>query len=330
MKTKKPPAKERNKNVENYVNQKISEVKKLKEKDFSDFNTNSEMYKMLSDLIVTNNKGYRGIVITAIVGLHLDQKYDPLNNFYGCNPRAIFENGIYLALVSNKIPCGKSDPLNVAKGVSKLDESWRSTKEARAVINFIKKILNEKNTKDKENLINYFFFRLVNYAESINKIEINTKILNGDITKRLLGEKISTFIVSHPERGSTPQFVVGKILENIYLHSKVEVMGMGESVFGTNTTSKKPADIWTRLEEKIINLYEITVKKIDLKRIEDCFSVLSQMNEINSSITFICQLTENTKDINLINGTYCYKNKIFDFIGSTELVLQKTKIKWQD
>lgn len=49
---------------------------------------------MLTSLIEIKAKGFRGMVATAIVGLEIDPSYDPLNNFYGCNPRSIFEKGI--------------------------------------------------------------------------------------------------------------------------------------------------------------------------------------------------------------------------------------------
>ena len=58
-----------------------------------------------------------------MTGLHLNDSYDPLNNFYGCNPRSIFEGGIWYALQENGIPCGKSDPLNVAKNINELNEA---------------------------------------------------------------------------------------------------------------------------------------------------------------------------------------------------------------
>lgn len=77
------------------------------------------------------------------------------------------------------------------------------------------------------------------------------------------------------------------------------VVGGEESVFGTNTTSKKAADIWVEEDGKPVNLYEITVKKkVDIKRLSDslhalhALHALHDMNVLDSNIHIICRLPD--------------------------------------
>ena len=73
---------------------------------------------ILKELIPIKAAGFRGIIITAIAGMHIDIKFRASENFYACNPRSIFEKGLHEVLQYYKIPCGKSDPLNVAKNIN--------------------------------------------------------------------------------------------------------------------------------------------------------------------------------------------------------------------
>jgi hypothetical protein len=141
----------RNSDGRTYVNTKIAIAKTKSTKDFPEFTEKTSVYKLLTDLIEINVKGFRGIVVTALVGMHLIDDYDPLNDFYKCNPRSIFEEGIWYALKDNGIPCGKSDPLNVAKNTSQLDENWakgrRPQSAATAVFKFLQMVTKEDDIK---------------------------------------------------------------------------------------------------------------------------------------------------------------------------------------
>lgn len=96
--------------------------------------------------------------------------------------------------------------------------------------------------------------------------------------------------------------------------SKVEVVGGDESVFGTNTTSKKPADIWLEIEGMPTNLYEVTVKPVSKKRLDDSLDALQSTGHINHPVTFICRLDSDVQDLNLVGGSFDYKGKRFDFV----------------
>lgn len=314
---------ERNISARYYVNAKLEHAKAARENDFLEFKHNDEMNELLTNLIEVNAKGFRGIVITAIVGLHLNPKYDPLNDFYACNPRAIFEEGIWYALNENAIPCGKSDPLNVAKNINQLDEAWatgrRPQKAAMAAVNFLRLVVQSKG-KRREKLIDYFFYRLFCYAQSLGQYVIAQAESKG-ASNRQQAERLIQFSMDFPESGNIPQYLIALLLAEIFASSELEVCGGNESVFGTNTTSKKPADIWTEAEGLPINLYEVTVKKVNLKRLDDCIDALRSLNGLDLPVTFICRIPEDVSDITLVNDTLIYKGKTFDFIDIREFVI---------
>lgn len=76
---------DRNQHVQYIVNARIEHVKTLTESNFLRIKNKSEIAKILEDLIEINVNGFRGVVLTALVGMKLDDQYDPLTNFYGCN-----------------------------------------------------------------------------------------------------------------------------------------------------------------------------------------------------------------------------------------------------
>lgn len=312
---------ERNEKAKQFILDKLDLVSELKEKDFKDLLDDQKLKSTLKDLICVNAKGFRGIVATAITGKFLDREYDPLNNFYSCNPRSIFEQGIYYAFGERGIPCGKSDPLNVAKNVNILDDEWakgkRPEKSAKAVIDFLSRIESESDCKRKQKIINFFFYKLLEYAKNKSsfKIEIPEE---EQISNQEFANKLSKLVIEYPESGTVPQFVIFKLLTKLYDNTETIVKGGDDSVFSTNTTAKKPADIWLTSNEQIFNLYEITIKKIDKKRLDDCLQSLDDLNVLDKPVHFICRLPEDIKTLEKYKeGALIYKEKTFNFIDIT-------------
>lgn len=307
---------ERNHAGQYYVNTRLGVAKTKQEDDFPEFTSGSNVHKLLTDLIEVNAKGFRGVVVTALTGIHLNGIYDPLNNFYGCNPRSIFEGGIWYALQENGIPCGKSDPLNVAKNANQLNEDWargrRPQSAALAVVNFLRLVMESKQNK-RARLVDYFFFRLWKYSQSIVEYELS-EIEASDHSNQIIGSKLVDFTLKYPESGNLPQYLISQLLSGLFRVSTVEVVGGNESVFGTNTTSKKPADIWLEIEGTQTNLYEVTVKPVSKKRLEDSLDALQSTGHINNPVTFICRIDSDVQDLDLVDGSFEYKGKRFDFV----------------
>ena len=307
---------ERNNSGKYYVNTRLCVAKKKVFEDFPEFSATTEVYKLLSDLIEVNAKGFRGVVVTALTGLHLDDAYDPLNNFYGCNPRSIFESGIWYALQENGIPCGKSDPLNVAKNANQLNEDWakgrRPQSAAMAVVKFLRIVMKSGKIK-RARLIDFFFFRLWKYAESGTGDEV-VEVESSSESRQTLGYRLVDFTLKFPESCNLPQYLVSQLLLGVFRGSQTQVVGGDESVFGTNTTSKKPADIWLKVEDIETNLYEVTVKPVSKKRLDDSIGALNSTGHLNHSVTFICRLPTDVTELDIVNGSYTYRGKTFDFV----------------
>lgn len=317
-------AKDRNETVKSYITELLDKAESGDEEEFQNLPSYDELSETLDVLIRDNAKGFRGVVATAIAGRFVDKHYDFLNDFYACRPRSLFENAIYYAF-DGRIPCGKSDPLNVAKNTSVLDENWAANRgpACMAAVNFLRALAN--NPKDYEILVDFFFFRLMEYANSIKQVAIAIPETEQE-SKLQLARKLATFVLDYPESGTIPQIVVSKLMAALLNTELVNVDGGEESVFGTNTTSKKPADIWVRSEDTLTNLYEITVKKIDDKRIRDALQNIAFQNHLSVPLTFICRIPEDVKELSLDelsgdSGTLVYNNKRIDFIDIKSFIV---------
>jgi hypothetical protein len=308
---------ERNQLAKKFIKDKLKLVSGRVEKDFKSLKDYQILKDTLGKLIDVQAMGFRGIVATAITGKYLNPKYDPLNEFYECNPRSIFENGIFYAFEEEKIPCGKSDPLNVAKNISILDDAWAKGKRpqsaAQAAVSYLKHI--EAATEEEEKkVIDYFFFRLAQYAKEVGSIKISIP-QEQEWASQIFASKLIKFFINYPESGATPQFIISKLLNKVYENSEITVCGGDESVFGTNTTSKKPADIWLEINDKPFNLYEVTVKSIDKKRLDDSIQCLRNVNMIDLPISFLCRLPIAVESLkNMEDFTLNYKGKVFNFV----------------
>ena len=299
-----------------YVSTRLGVAKTKNADDFPEYKASTEVFKLLTDLIEVKAKGFRGVVVTALTGMHLDDDYDPLNDFYGCNPRSIFEGGIWYALQENDVPCGKSDPLNVAKNANQLNEEWASGRRpqsaAMAAVYFLRMVVNA-NKKERARLIDYFFYRLSAYAQEIYKYEL-ADIEISSVSRQAIASRLVEFTLKYPEAGSLPQFLVGQLLNCVFSTSKIQVIGGDESVFSTNTTSKKPADTWLEIDGVEINLYEVTVKKVTKKRLDDSLDALRSTGHLDKAVTFICRLPENVSELEVEGGSYLHKGKRYDFV----------------
>lgn len=295
---------ERNIAAKNHVLDIYSSICDLTLDDFSKHELFSIADEILQNLIniQIKAKGFRGVVLTAIIGRYLNSEYDFLNNFYSCNPRSIFEQGIFLALKELQIPCGKSDPLNVAKNTFVLDYNWadgkRPQKAAEAVVDYLKLLHENFNISDNyEYLVKLFMFRLKELSDHQANLAITPVTATGD-TQQELAIKLWDFVSQAVEGGTIPQFFIGILLEAIYLHDKkVIVEGTRESVSGTNTTSKKPGDLVIIRDGKPFSVLEVTLKNIDSKRLSDSYDVLNELDHLDVPITFICRISEDTKSL---------------------------------
>ena len=319
---------QRNEQAKQFILTKLEHVKQYTQKDFKNLADYEDLSSILQNLIFVGAKGFRGVVATAITGKFLNPEYDPLNNFYSCNPRSIFEQGIFYAF-ENRIPCGKSDPLNVAKNINVLNDEWANGKRpqsaAQAAVDYLRRI-ESASGEEQEQIINFFFFKLVEYANSVASIQIEMPEQQ-ELANQVFGHRLLRFVLEYPESGTIPQLVVSKLMKKLYSGSSIVVEGGDESVFGTNTTSKKPADIWLESANTPYNLFEITVKKVDAKRLDDCIQSLDSVQMLDRQVSFICRIPNDISTLSGIeNGALNYKGKFFNFVDISGFLLSITSL----
>ena len=313
---------DRNQSARQYISQKLDYVAALDESIFTALTKYKIHSNTLNALIDTKTMGFRGVVATALTGKYLDPTYNPLNNFYGCNPRSIFEKGIYYAF-ENRIPCGKSDPLNVAKNINVLDNEWANGKRphsaAQAAVDFLRAV--ESSVPEQQRLlIDFFFFKLSKYAERLTSLHVE---ISEDIewTNQKFASALCSLTIRFPESGTIPQQVIAVLMNKVYERSKISVAGGKESVFSTNTTSKKPADIWLEESGNPISLFEITVKIIDQKRLDDCIGSVKVLGLIDRPIHFICRIPMNVATLDGANtGSIVHKGKTINFLDISSFI----------
>lgn len=161
-----------------------------------------------------------------------------------------------------------------------------------------------------------FFSRLWGYAEYCMSADVPLAMFEGTPPVRV-ATKLAQFTADFPEGGATPQLVVGTLLAKLRQGDEVyaKVDGVFESVFGTNTTSKKPADIWEELSDGSIGeLYEITAKPIDQKRLDDCVESLKAIDLGGKIVTFICRLPNDVSSLAFTDDTLLHQGTMFQFI----------------
>lgn len=314
---------QRNEAARLYVLKMLNTVAVYNESKFQKLPSYSKVNQTLTNLIFQSAMGFRGVVATALTGMHLNSAYQPLTDFYGCNPRSIFEQGIFYALREKQIPCGKSDPLNVAKNQSELTYAWARGKRpqaaAEAVVDYLQ-YLESLSHNDRQLAIEYFFFTLLKYGEHIASISTAFLPVSDTVSSQELALKLTEFLTKYPESGTVPQKIIAVLLDRLYEHSAISVHGGDESVFGTNTTSKKPADIWLSREGQVFNLFEVTVKKIDVKRLDDALDSLLTMGLADLPLTFICRLPMDISSLDTSDKTLLHRGKLFNFVDIHEFI----------
>jgi hypothetical protein len=310
----------RNANARSYVSARLNDAKSFSPSS-SFFANHAKADKILTNLIPIKANGFRGVVLTVIVGMYLDAKFNPTANFYDCNPRSIFEKGIFYALTEHRIPCGKSDPLNVAKNAQQLDIAWakgrRPEGAAMAVVEFIKLLWENKGTTKFDELIKLFFLRLYQYGQFVESQNVAINYSDSIFYGASTANKLSKFVIECAEGGALTQFVVGLLISKFRQGNNnfASVDGYDESVFGTNTTSKKPADVWEVMADgELGKLYEITVKVIDEKRLDDCVDALRQLDILDKEVIFICDIPSNISTLNVVNGVLLHNGVAFQFV----------------
>ena len=278
-------------------------------------------------------KGFPGIVLTAAIGRMINPLYDPKNDFYGINPRPLFEQHIGPTLRDKyKAPMGKSDPLNVAKNAKVINEEWargrRPEYAAKAAVFFIDWMRTVPKS-DLEQLIDLLIWCYLALSRLYNRKLPDVK---GGISHSEAYQLLVTLIEKAPAAGDTPQVIVGALLQaqhRIFGASSL-LYGFGESVHATNTTAGKAGD-FTEVFDQNMRIYEVTTKKVDRQRVsESADAVENFLRNIDVKpktveVTFLCfldkvELKQNYQ-ISPIHTTFQFAGLRYSFINLNDWIL---------
>jgi hypothetical protein len=284
--------------------------------------------KVLERLIPIKTDGFRGITLTAIMGKFVREDTNTGTEFDSIHPRGIFERGIRPILKKYRIPTGASAPLNVAKNIQVVDEKWAEGRDpedsALAAVDYIRRI--NRHWGDpayRDDLIMMFVQRLVAYGEEVGSHDVELAPLDGT-PPVTLALKLAHVALTYPEGGSMPQFIVGALLAALRSTDSdyLPLEGVEASVFGTNTGSKKPADLWETLTDTSLgNLYEVTCKKVDEERLAAAVDSFAQLGLSNTPITFICRMPIDAASLDLKGGAVVFRGVTFQFVDITGFIV---------
>lgn len=277
--------------------------------------------RVLERLIPIETDGFRGVTLTAMMGKLVREDINTGTEFDSMNPRGVFERGIRPVLKRYRIPTGASAPLNVAKNVQVLDEKWAEGRKpedaARAAVEYVRLINSHWSNVDFRNdLILMFFQRLVAYADEVALIDVELAPIDA-VTPIALAKRLADFVLSHAEGGAMPQHLIGVLLAESRSTDTdyASIEGVDASVFGTNSTSNKPADIWEMLADgRFGNLYEVTCKPVDLDRLDAAVDSFAKLNQPTAAITFVCRIPDDCQTLTLLDGAMVHRGMPFQFL----------------
>jgi hypothetical protein len=247
-------------------------------------------------LFNTSDRGYREILLVIVLARLTDPEYDPRKDFYACNPRAVYEQVVRDALTARRIPRGQSGPLNIAKGTQGIDATWaarrKSPEAARALLGLLERLM----PLGQDELRRFTVSLLARFLLAASEAATHHVAVDPQADPLALLAVCEALIRQAPDRGNTPQRIVGLLLDVRQAHERsgVTVHGQADSASVTSRTGKKPGDIWEAGRDgKPLRVYEVTVKPFTAQRMEEaCDSLAAWCAENGATVpevTVLCR-----------------------------------------
>ena len=277
--------------------------------------------------------GHREITLTIIIARLLDKNFHASQDFYACNPRSLFEKPIRTKLRELGIPHKKSGPLNVAKNIQKINADWAENKRGDGIAMSVAKIVEKIEQVSEKKLRAFAVVYCKRYLQEAEKVE-QLKFIPQQNQDPLFLTKLAYDLVSNvPDGGSTPQMVIGILLEVSHenKNSSVVLSGHKDSVSTTNTTSKKAGDAIEQFPDKTEFIYEITVKKFSNDRLRESYEAIKAHDTKNAiqEVFVICRQQDipdeaiNQFDSKFFLGTVSHQDIIYYFVDIFEWMQEK-------
>jgi len=286
----------------------------------------SALHTEMQSIVASKTLGFRELLLVIILARLLDKNYRATVDLYGCSPRAMYEGPIRRFLEDNRVPCGQSGPLNIAKAIKKIDYAWASTRRPRENAEELLRVVETLESSEGEfaySTLDCLLGLLLNYAvprqapRKHDTMHLQAAAMSG---------ALKAMILKIPDRGNTAQRITGLLLHSYIAEvgSRYSVAGGEESVFATNTTSKKAGDLVVFKEpSRPWMVYEVTTKSFGIQRMSEAVQASARFADVSGkypSETIVLCLPDNVPPDARVNsgglliGSAQYDGHEFTFV----------------
>ena len=250
------------------------------------------LHPEMHSIVASKTLGFRELLLVIVLARVLDQNYQATVDLYGCSPRAMYEGPIRRFLEDKRVPCGQSGPLNIAKAIKKIDTAWASTRRPRSDAEALLRVVEALESSDT-GFANFTLECLLGLLLTFSVPRQSPKKHDAmHLQAPAMSEALKAMILKVPDRGNTAQRITGLLLHSYIAEvgSRYSVSGGEESVFATNTTSKKAGDLVVFKDPaRPWMVYEVTTKSFGIQRMSE--AVQASVRFANSSGKFPAETT---------------------------------------
>lgn len=255
----------------------------------------SNIARSLQTVVSSGSRGLRELLLIVIIARLMDPSFHASRDYGACHPRGLYP-GIREALASAGVPHGKDGALNVAKGNPPIDRQWAAARDDREGADEVVRLVGILEGMDagEVRVLGAQLARLL-VQEAVRVADMSVA-LNPSEDPEWLADASRELIETAPDRGNTPQTVVGLLLVGNAdaLQSPVSIEGIGDSACVTTSTSNKLGDLCvTTPEGEPLVAYEVTVKPFGPERMTDCTAAIhdfgSALGRPVAEMTVLCR-----------------------------------------
>lgn len=274
--------------------------------------------------------------ITVAIGGILYNKfviYLRFKNWYAFHPRGIYDKGpVKRFLMEHGIPHTKSGPLNITKAAN-INSAWAERRDssdiANCVIDVVSYLESHNSISEIQEIGVSLIKKLLREAKRIQELSVEVK---PSTDPDYISDLCIKLIDNVPDSGNTPQQIASKLLKYYHLsmHSEIRVTGGDDRASVTSTTSNKPGDVNEEWCNRILKVYEITVKPFDEERIIDSYDCIEKFNQHSEQqireVIVICRPKDcpnqiRTSGLSLYLGSIDHQNVRYYFWNIYEWVV---------
>ena len=220
--------------------------------------------------------------VELLAHMLIDPKLEASKDWYAFHPRGIYDKGpVKRFLMEHGIPHTKSGPLNITKAAN-INSAWAERRDspdiANCVIDVVSYLESHNSFPEIQKIGVSLIEKLLREAIRIQELSVEVK---PSTDPDYISDLCIKLIDNVPDSGNTPQQIASKLLTYYHLsmHSEIRVTGGDDRASVTSTTSNKPGDVNEEWCNKILKVYEITVKPFDGERIVDSYDCIEKFNQ---------------------------------------------------